>query len=173
MFFVIKRKKLTVGILIVFLLLSAYISFKTINFKTTDKSAATSSDNVDDLQPGDVIAVSGNNNYFTKAKNEKELTRSKTTELLKNIINNEFSDEQAVADAENAIISIAYNMDMEQKIELLLAAKGFNESVVYISDELTTVTLKTNSLSNEDAAKINDIVTGITGNNNVKIVEVK
>ena len=175
MFFVVKRKKLLIVIVIIFSVLSTYMALKTISLKPDNLSVSDSEENnVNELSPGDVITVSSNkSNYFLKAKSEKELVRSKTTEMLKSIIDDNSSSDKAVSDAENAIISIAFDMNMEQKIESLLAAKGFNETVVYITDNLTTITIKSNSLNEDDVAKINDIASSITGNNNVKIVEVE
>ena len=54
----------------------------------------------------------------------------------------------------------------------LLSAKGFNQTVVYITDENVTVTVKRDALSKSDTAKIVDIIYEVTQNNNIKIVEV-
>ncbi len=125
-----------------------------------------------DLLPGEAMVVSANNEYTYKFKNDREVIRSKAAEILRLIINDSASSEDAKKEAEEQILKMADNINKEAQIESLLNAKGFEGAVVFISDSSVSVTVAAKKLSNEEIAKINDIVYEISGNNNVKIVEV-
>lgn len=177
MFMVLKKKKVILYSVTFFLLISCCFGVNNsknseglnISNVTSDGTSDTS-DKV--LLPGETLAVSSNNNYFLKTKNDREIIRSKATELLRSILDDTNSSPESKKEAENAIINMADEMDKEAKAESLLSAKGFRDNVVFISNGSTTVTLRQNNLSDKDIAKINDIVSEITGNNNIKIVEV-
>ncbi|MBR3933872.1 MAG: SpoIIIAH-like family protein [Clostridia bacterium] len=175
MFVVLKRKNIIFITSALLLGIGCYLGFNMVGTDTVNNISEVvenTDNNADELAPGDSIAVTATENYFLKSKNDKELIRSKATELLRSVIDDESSSSDARLKAENSIISIANDMDKETKIESLLSAKGFNDNVVFISEGLTTVTLRADKLSQEEVAKINDIVSEITGNNNIKIVEV-
>jgi len=175
MIMILKRKKLTFYSCMILLLICFCFSISTLIFND-NKTNETVSDNIntsDELPAGDVIAVSTEDDYFFKTKAEKEISRSRTVEILTNIIDDLYSSQEAKKEAELKLMDIANNSEKEFKIESILRAKGFNENTVFISDGLTSIAIKTNELSQEDVAKINDIASEITGNNNIKIVEVE
>ncbi len=174
MFMVFRRKKIVASAAACLLFVSLILGMNNNIDNNADKisSAEVDYSHENDLLPGEAVAVSGESDYFLKAKTDKDIVRSKATELLRSILDDSTSSEESKKQAEDAIIRMAGEMDKEVKIETLLKAKGFNESVVFISDTSTTITVKSDKLSNEDMAKINDIALEITGNNNIKIVEV-
>ncbi len=175
MFMVFKKRKIIIYTAVFLLVTSCYLGFNHSDdsIKTQPVSYQTAANEKDNsLLPGEAVAVSGENNYFLKVKNDREIIRSKATELLRSILDDKTSSQESKTKAENAIINMANEMDTEVKIESLLNAKGFKENVVFISNGSVTVTVKSDKLSSEDMAKINDIVFEINGNNNIKIVEV-
>lgn len=178
MFMVFKKKKIVIYTIILFSVVCCCLSINNITIKkhqghdTLSVSLKSDGDS-QNLMPGEALAVSGKNSYFFKTKNDKEIARSKSIELLKDIINDPNSNQSVKTDAEYKLIEISNYVEKELKIESILAAKGLDETVVFISDTLTTITVNSNELSQKDAAKINDIALEITGNNNIKIVEVK
>lgn len=175
MFMVLKRKKIIIYTTVLLFVISCYLGFNHSSELSGEKNVASQTIKTEEnkeLLPGEAVAVSGENNYFLKVKNDREIIRSKATELLRSILDDKSSSPESKAKAENSIINMANEMDMEVKIESLLNAKGYKENVVFISNGSVTVTVKTEKLLNEDMAKINDIVSEICGNNNIKIVEV-
>lgn len=121
------------------------------------------------------ITENGQNdeNYFKKAKIDKESERAQSVELLKDIINNSNSSQEAKNNAENKLAAIANNIEIEATTEGLIKAKGYKDAVVYISDSAVDVVVASNELTAADTAKIRDIVFEQTNNNNIKIVAVK
>ena len=107
------------------------------------------------------------------AKNNREFSRSKSAELLRSIIDDKNITSDAKKNAEDSIIKLAGQIEKEQKIESLLSSKGYADCVAYVSEESTMLTIRKNNLKKKDMAKINDIIYEITGNNIIKIVEVK
>lgn len=126
-----------------------------------------------ELMPGEAVVVSLQEDGIMLAKNNREFARSKSAEWLRNIIDDKNITSDARKKAENSIINLAGQIDKEQKIESLLLSKGYKDCVAYVSEESTILTIRKDEIGVEDIAKINDIIYEITGNNIVKIVEVK
>lgn len=172
---VIKKKNIILMLVLVAFIVG--LGFGLRDASKNNEVMSTAESNTDeqfsnDLLPGEAMAVSGKNDVTYKFRNDRELIRSKACEILQKIINDEASSEEAKKDAEERILKLADDINKEAQIESLLIAKGLNEPVVFISDNSVSVTIASKKLSNDEIAKINDIVYEISGNNNVKIVEV-
>lgn len=174
MFMILKKRHIlyivvTIIVFTTYLVCSTYFnSNKEINENTTTNSTVKD----ENIEYGDAVYVSSqDNNLITKAKNDRELMRSRAIELLKSYIQDETSDEFK-KQAEDKILKIASDMDTEIMCESLLCAKGYDNNVVFISDNCVTITIALKSPKEEDIMKIKDIVFEQTGNNNIKIVEV-
>ena len=126
-----------------------------------------------ELMPGEAVVVSSQDDGILLAKNNREFARSKSAEWLRNIIDDKNITSDARKKAEDSIINLAGQIDKEQKIESLLLSKGYKDCVAYVSEESTMLTIRKDELGVKDMAKINDIIYEITGNNIIKIVEVK
>ena len=171
MYIIIKKKKIIVFILsfiiVVVGILCSFHNTKTTLYKTDDNNTE------EDLLPGEAVIVNADNDLLAKAKIDKEISRSETTEILRSIIDNSNTSDEIKKSAESKILEIANNINSESQIETLLMTKGFNDCVVFISDDNVNITIKGKKLSKSDISKINDISFEITGNNNIKIVEVR
>jgi len=99
--------------------------------------------------------------------------RSKMCSLLAESIDNPNISSDSKKEMENKLLLSAENMDKEIQCESLLAVKGYENNVVFISDDTITVSVECHGLSDKDIAIIHDIIFGQTGNNNIKIVEVR
>jgi len=176
MFMIFKKKKIIFYTVMFLLVISGYFTFRSSNIAlTTDEISGNIevNQNNDELLPGEAVAVSVQNDFCMETKLDRETIRSKSTEILRSIINSDNSSEESKKEAENMIIKIANDMEKEMKIENLLHAKGFENCVAFITDDKITLTIKSeNKLSENEIIKINDIIHEITGNNNTKIVEV-
>ena len=172
MFLIFSRKKAAVTIGVVIIACALAINYGKDYFVSNTKSVATVA-NQDELpEMGDAVLVSVEPQKTDNIKNEREIIRSKVCELLNKSIDNPNTSNDSKLEAEQKLISIAECMDSELTCESLLALKGFENAVVFISDGLITVSVESNGLNDEDIAKINDVIFGQTGNNNIKIVEV-
>ena len=109
---------------------------------------------------------------MAKAKNNREIERSKACELLSKTLNDADISQDTKTKAENQLLKMSKDMDAEAECEFLLSSKGLGECIVFISDNGVNVTVSKSEITTEDVTKINDIIYEITGNNNIKIVEV-
>lgn len=96
---------------------------------------------------------------IVNAKLNREQTRSKSQELLMEIVNNEALDEEAKQAAVDELVAMTAKMERESICEQQLLAKGFGECVVLISDGCVDVTVNKAELTEVEKAQIEDIVT--------------
>ena len=173
MFLVFKSKKiLRVVLFVVSLCLIIAINIFSAYKVEECKEVALESDGYSgELIPGQAVAVSEISDFFVNASHYKETTRSKSREMLRLIIDNVNSSQKAKSEAENRLISISSDINNEMVIESILKSKGVDNLVVYINESSISVLIEKNSILKEDMAKINDVIYEITGNNNIKIVE--
>ena len=113
-----------------------------------DSNAGSTDDGSVDGTPGEAVLTNGSvSSVVSQAKVSREQVRSKNKETLQNIIDNK-------------------NLSAEEKesaAESLLAAKGFHNSVVSITDDQADVIVGASELSDANRAQIEDIVTRKTG----------
>lgn len=97
--------------------------------------------------------------YTLDMKMNREKQRNELTEDLNEIINNPSTAEETRKQASNMKLQLVKDQEMELKIEDLLGAKGFEDALVYISNENVNVVVNEDkNLQKEDAAKIFDLV---------------
>lgn len=199
MMMIFKRKEVLIGSLILLILVAAFINF---NYSTqppldntdaaltsahTDLSDGAQEQETDTAQAnetarkmGEAQYVSSNaadtgKNDFAQARMNKESARSKSMEMLKDMLENGNVDAEGKKKAQDDILLLASLTDKEAACENLIKAKGFEECVVFVNGETVSVTVKSAGLSGSDVAKIQEIVSSQTGIliKNIKIVEVK
>ena len=126
----------------------------------------------DSATVGQAVLVNAtiNADYFYTAKLGREQLRAKNTETLMEIVNNkELSDKQKEA-ATQEIINITKAAELENSIENLLAAKGFENCVVSVGEDSADVVVDISSITLEQAAIIEDVVMRKTGFSSGNIV---
>lgn len=101
--------------------------------------------------------------HLSQAKFNREQTRSKSKEMLLELINNKNISEESKKDAINKMLSLTERMEKENAAEIQLASKGFKDSIVTISDDCVDVTLSIEELSDVQRTQIEDIITRKTG----------
>ncbi|WIF94537.1 SpoIIIAH-like family protein [Caminicella sporogenes] len=97
--------------------------------------------------------------YFLQAKIDIEVEREKTIERFDEIINSKMTDEESRKSAIKKKMAIIDLINKEKIVESLIKSKGFEDAVVFITNESVYVTVKDEELSKSDIAKILDIVT--------------
>ena len=127
----------------------------------TDSNSGSTDDGSVDGTPGEAVLTNGSvSSVAAQAKVSREQVRSKNKETLQNIIDNKnLSD----AEKEKAVNQMTEIAEKEAAAESLLAAKGFNDSVVSITDDQADVIVGASELSDANRAQIEDIVTRKTG----------
>lgn len=116
-------------------------------------------------EPGTVILTSAGvkSEAVAAAKLNREQVRASSIENLKSIADDAGIAEDAKKAAVEQLAKLENNADKETAIELLLSAKGFDSSVVTVSDTNVDAVINVSELSDTDKAQIEDIIKRKTG----------
>lgn len=129
-----------------------------------DSNAGSTDDGSVDGTPGEAVLTNGSvSSVVSQAKVSREQVRSKNKETLQNIIDNKNLSAEEKEKAVNQMVQMTETAEKESAAELLLAAKGFHNSVVSITDDQADVIVGASELSDANRAQIEDIVTRKTG----------
>lgn len=79
------------------------------------------------------------------------------------VISDEALSDDAKKEAADTYVKLSDNIEKETDVETVLAAKGYQDAIVTISDDAVDVSIGTVSLSETEKAQIEDIVTRKTG----------
>lgn len=119
-------------------------------------------DPIDAESVGEVVLTNASVT-LSQAKLNREQTRSKAKEMLLEIINSDGLSEDAKQDAVNKMINMTEQMEKETAAETQLAAKGFQDAVVSISEDCVDVTLSIEEMTDTQRTQIEDIIMRKTG----------
>lgn len=129
-----------------------------------DSNAGSTDDGSVDGTPGEAVLTNGSvSSVVSQAKVSRERVRSKNKETLQNIIDNKNLSAEEKEKAVNQMVQMTETAEKESAAESLLAAKGFHNSVVSITDDQADVIVGASELSDANRAQIEDIVTRKTG----------
>lgn len=129
-----------------------------------DSNAGSTDDGSVDGTPGEAVLTNGSvSSVVSQAKVSREQMRSKNKETLQNIIDNKNLSAEEKEKAVNQMVQMTETAEKESAAESLLAAKGFHNSVVSITDDQADVIVGASELSDANRAQIEDIVTRKTG----------
>lgn len=121
--------------------------------KDTDKDKNTDKDNKKALQ-----ASKEANDFFAQAKMDRDVTRGRDTEALKEITEDPQASKELKSQAYEQMMKILGNSDREMRIETLIKNKGFSDVVVLFgNDGSMDIVVKAPSLSAVQVAQISDI----------------
>ncbi|MGQ9823407.1 MAG: SpoIIIAH-like family protein [Desulfotomaculales bacterium] len=107
-------------------------------------------------------------NFFIEYKLERERTRGRQIELLREIINSPATSEQARQKAQEDLMAISSKLSKETDLEHLLKARGYQDALVCIEDRGVTVIVlpqgnPAGKITPEDVAKICEVISWGTG----------
>lgn len=177
----VKKNHIIITALAIMIAAAGYINYAgDLNniIKIKDKeSSAVSSDNVttdnnlvdEDTdftdEPGTVILTSAGikSEAVAAARLNREQIRASSLENLQSIVNDTNMTEDAKKSAVDELAKLEDSADKETAIELLLSAKGFDSSVVTVSDTNVDAVINVSELSDTDKAQIEDIIKRKTG----------
>ena len=132
------------------------------------------SDSVEEITgdvPGEAVFTSvAGMDSLSGAKLLKEQTRAKSRETFLEIINNTNIAEEQKQEAIDGMIELTDVAEKETAAEILLEAKGFEDVLVSITDDMVDVVVNTAELTEAQRAQIEDIVVRKTGMNPEAIV---
>ncbi len=170
MMMVIRKKQLIIAALAIVVGTAGYFNAKTGNPQSVDNQQKY----LGETQLVDSREISGEEtDFFTQARIDREAGRSKSIETFNSLIENENADIEAKSAAQQGMLKLAQNTETETAIENLLRAKGFEDVVCYINNDMANVVVKTDALDGANTAKISEIVTEQSGisQDKIKIME--
>lgn len=98
------------------------------------------------------------NEFFSKSKLNKEITRGKNKDLLSEVIKNPNAPKELKETAGDKMEKLTNNSEKEMKIETLLRERGFQDSVVMLGDDGSIdIVVKSEVLSSAQVAQIADV----------------
>lgn len=131
---------------------------------------------------GDSILVEGTANeeitdssaYFSQARVSRQKSRDEAVATIENLYGIAKEDSEDISVLAEKAEEIASHMELENKIENIMKAKGFEDCIVYISGEYADVMVQTEGLLPTEAAVIKEAIIQETSVpvENISIVEV-
>lgn len=124
----------------------------------------------------DALAAPAPSDYFAAARLTRQQARDSALSLLQQAGEGDEIDAQVASEVAQSIEALASNTIAEAQIENMITAKGYDDCVVFLSDDSVSVVVssRTDGLQTEDIARITDIVKQETGlpASAIKILEV-
>lgn len=145
-------------------ILSLDVDSMQVENETQEQESVESSEIAEETEseePGKAVLTSGNsmNSYTIEARLNREQTRSKNKETLLEVINNEGLSSEQKQKAVDAMVELTETTEIENNIETVLEAKGFNDVIVTISEEQADIIVDSSQITDSDRAQIEDVVT--------------
>ena len=159
-------KKGIIALAVLIILLAGAI-WLNIRLNGENPADGTSAPGKDGASGTNVSTVGGNANiyssYFANFRDERNLVRAQEIEYLRMILAEEGSDAETVQNAKERLMELVSNMEQEFAIESLIRAKGFLDAAVTLRSDAISVIIDGETLSDEEVARILDIVQTETG----------
>ncbi len=139
--------------------------------KAADNSDIDSNDVDITGEPGEAVLVNatGTVDFIVEAKMQREQTRANSKSMLMEIVNSVAIAEDEKSAAVNKMVALADTSEREAAAENLIAAKGFSNVVVTVTDEKVDVMIVSDVLTDAQRAQIEEIVKTKTNVNADKI----
>lgn len=172
---VFDRKKVYIYLVIFLVIISLlFYALSTFNLKgkTDEDKPQISQEELDEKDK--IIQDFINNdketeNFFAEYRIERERVRGKQIELLREIINNQYTESKAREAASLKLVEISENLEKEMKAESLIKSKGFKECVVIANQENISVVIFANNLRLDQEKEIEEQLRNIGVFNEEKI----
>lgn len=164
-----KKGIIALAVLIILLAGAIWLNTRLNGENPADGGSAdgTSAPGKDGASGTNVSTVGGNANiyssYFANFRDERNLVRAQEIEYLRMILAEEGSDAETVQNAKERLMELVSNMEQEFAIESLIRAKGFLDAAVTLRSDAISVIIDGETLSDEEVARILDIVQTETG----------
>lgn len=140
-----------------------------LNTQLTDKNQTLNTTSTKDASKAATAVASG---LFSSYRQDRDVNRSRSLEALQEIVNNKNTSQTTRDEAQKQIIKLTETNQKELILENLIKAKGFQDAVVLIDNNTANVIVQADKLSEQEVAKIQDVVLQQTGFSldNIKIM---
>lgn len=120
-------------------------------------------DSEDSIGEAVLTSAQASASSLATAKLTREQNRAKSREALMDVISDEALSDEAKKEAADTYVKLSDTIEKETDVETILAARGYTDAIVTISESSVDVALMTESLEDSDRAQIEDIITRKTG----------
>ncbi len=179
---IIGKRQIILAALVLGLSVAIYLNFALAGnqIEPTDTDPTVSSgENYGDAvltgTSGEVEETNANAEFFAQARLTRQKMREESVQTMQNMLADTALNEEQQQTISAQALTIAQAIEVENKVENLIVAKGFTECIAYIDAESANIVVQTDGLLQSEAAQIMDIILGETDiePENIKIVEVK
>lgn len=169
MSFIIRKRTILIIVFAFILVMSVYMMLlgnlpKVVYEKQLDsvdlEKVSTSSFDESQITP---VAKNLENDFFIDYKLERDRLRGQEADYLRELINNPNASSESKEKAQQDLIALSQKVEKEMIVENLIKAKGFEDAVIFFSDDHVNIVIKTDGLLQKDIAQITDVVTKTTG----------
>lgn len=172
---VLGKGQIAVGFMVVALAAAVWLNTKYLPSSTKYLGEASYVSNT--ASEEDVAMTSAKeskDDYFETAKKEREDARKEATETIEETLKSADVAQKDKASALAKIEEIGSRIEKEANTETLLKSKGFEKTLVVISDSGVNVVVNSEGLTSAQTLQIQDVVMSETGVSlaNIKIVPV-
>ncbi|MCR4401739.1 MAG: SpoIIIAH-like family protein [Firmicutes bacterium] len=111
--------------------------------------------------------------FFAEYRLERTRARSRSIELLQQVLADESASEEAREAASAELVDLSKKTDAESEAEALIRARGYEDALVFVRGDTCDVVVSGPELTRSDAEQIGDIVSRCLGVElaNITIVE--
>ena len=143
------------------------------SLQTSDNIAEVISTSNNELTQAMDAESTSKRNYFVEYRLSRDKLRAGMVDRLDEIVSNTQTTDVVRTKAQEEIIKIGNISEKELQIEGLVKSKGFDEALVFLTDNDIKVVVSKNELTEQDMVKILDIVKSETtfDSNNIKIMK--
>ena len=166
----VRGKQVLVSGLAVLVLVAGYFRWSADNQNDIVQVMSDAVPETDTVAEVDEIPVTNEEDYFSKARYERDCARSEATELLMVSAENNGGSEDTDSIAAEKIAHYAKCIESETAIENMVISKGYADCVAFVDETGVRVVVKSDALEKDGVTKIKDIVIQQTG---AKATEIK
>lgn len=170
------RKNGLVACCVLLIAVAVWLNFS-FSKQDTDQAANTEQMSAGGKILGESALVSGESeleeDYFSVAVINRQRVRDEAIDMLREVMDSQETNSAIRENAFNEMTRMAGETNSEINIENLITAKGFEECVAVINGNTANVIVKSQSLTPEQIAQIQEIVYTQSGTaiENIKIIE--
>ncbi len=186
MFMVLRKKQMIATAMVLMLGIAGYLNYR-YDKDSARRGSLSALEDPAEPQVGEAVMVSTEpqtDNHdnklvlapedpFAKERLQRRAAREKNAEELEALLEKEGTTPGMRDELQHKLAELTSYSEAEVTAESLLKSKGYKDTMVYITADSVTVTVKQKGISRSDTAKIVDVIFELTKNNNVKIVEVE
>lgn len=168
---VLGKGQIAVGFMVVALAAAVWLNTKYLPSSTKYLGEASYVSNTQsDETAVQTSAKETKGDYFENAKKDRENARKEATETIEETLKSAEVSDKEKASALAKIEEIAARIEKEANTEALLKSKGFDKTLVVISDSGVNVVVSSEGLTSAQTLQIQDVVTSETG---VSLADIK